>query len=172
MSYIKTNWVDEIPASSPPTYDIEGVASDVEIALHGAPPTSGTPFDATNLNHIEQGIKDTEDLTKYKVAHRQGATGDWGGNAGDTNFDVSAIPSIIQMGCAQVNAGTPKHVIFPTPFAVAPVVIPGAGGSVPWGLMLFVSDLTATGFYLTAWGHDGASTTCYAAHWIAIGPSI
>ncbi len=55
QSYTPTTWADEIPATTPPTYDIEGVATDVEIALHAAG-TAGTAVNATNLNKMEAGI--------------------------------------------------------------------------------------------------------------------
>jgi hypothetical protein len=61
MSYTKTTWTDEIPASTPVKYvvtdDVLGeVAGSATIAL-ATPITAGTPLNATNLNKIETGIE-------------------------------------------------------------------------------------------------------------------
>jgi hypothetical protein len=61
MAYTKTTWVDEVPASTPIKYKISqssdgDVATDATIEIVTSV-TSGTPVNATNMNHIEDGIE-------------------------------------------------------------------------------------------------------------------
>lgn len=60
-TYVPTTWVDEVPASSPLKYSINGdvegeISASAQIDLATAIATPGTPLNATNLNHIEQGL--------------------------------------------------------------------------------------------------------------------
>lgn len=60
MTYVKTTWVDELPASLPVKYkltdDTDGViANSTKIELVTSV-TSGTPVNASNLNHLETGV--------------------------------------------------------------------------------------------------------------------
>jgi hypothetical protein len=62
MAYTKTTWVDEVPASTPIKYsingDIEGeISASAEIAVVTGI-TPGTAVNAANLNHAETGIYD------------------------------------------------------------------------------------------------------------------
>lgn len=64
MSYIKTTWVDEIPAIVPVKYavtgDTEGVISASATIAPVTSITAGTPLNATNLNHMETGIENAQ----------------------------------------------------------------------------------------------------------------
>lgn len=61
MAYTKTVWANEVPASSPVKYeiidDVEGeIAGSATIELVTSV-TAGTPVNATNLNHLEDGLE-------------------------------------------------------------------------------------------------------------------
>ena len=65
-TYTPTTWVDEVPASSPLKYaitgDVEGeISASAQIDLATAITTPGTPLNATNLNHIEQGLETVQE---------------------------------------------------------------------------------------------------------------
>jgi phosphohistidine swiveling domain-containing protein len=60
MVYIPTIWSDEVPGETPVKYAITddtlgAIATSATITLKTAP-TAGTPVNATNMNHIEQGL--------------------------------------------------------------------------------------------------------------------
>lgn len=66
MPYTKTNWTDEVPASTPVKYKISQVsdgdiATDATIELVTSV-TPGTPVNASNLNKQEQAISDAYDF--------------------------------------------------------------------------------------------------------------
>ncbi len=68
MTYTPTTWVDEIPAETPEKYtitddDLGEIAASATIALATEPGTPGTAVNATNLNHLEQGLVDIEAAT-------------------------------------------------------------------------------------------------------------
>lgn len=169
MTYTKTSWVDEVPATTPVTYDIESVGTDLQISLHSTPTTSGTPVNATNLNHIEQGIEDAHALALVQAQHRQGDVGDWGNNSGTTNFDISSVEQLVQIGCSVVTSSGDLVVTFPTPFSVAPIIIATPGSGVSSAIMIVVSYVTTTSFHLSAWKADGSRTNSYYTNWLAIG---
>ena len=55
ISYVPTDWKDEVPGEDPVTYDIQGLTAGKTIVPHVAP-AAGTPVNATNLNNIETGL--------------------------------------------------------------------------------------------------------------------
>lgn len=169
MAYTKTTWVDEVPATSPVTYDIETVGTDLEISLHSTPSTSGTPVNATNLNKIEQGIEDAHALALVQAQHRQGDVGDWGNNSGTTNFDISDVEQLVQIGCVSVTSTGDTTVTFPTPFSVAPIIVATGGGGVSTAIMIVVTYVTTTSFHLSAWKADGSRANSFYTTWLAIG---
>lgn len=65
MAYTQTNWQNEAP-SGPLRFsihgDVEGVISDSAEIVLVTPTTPGTPMNAANLNHMEQGIADAHTL--------------------------------------------------------------------------------------------------------------
>lgn len=68
MPYTKTDWENEVPATSPVRYtlrDVNGdvLYDDVTIDLKTSV-TAGTPLDSTNLNKIEQGLEDVFGLAE------------------------------------------------------------------------------------------------------------
>lgn len=71
MAYTPTTWVDELPATTPVKYKISQ-AADGDIATNATIAvvtsiTPGTPLNAANLNHMEQGIKSvTDDVVTVK----------------------------------------------------------------------------------------------------------
>jgi hypothetical protein len=76
MAYTKTTWSDEVPGETPVKYtitgDVEGeISASATIELATAP-TAGTPLNATNLNHIEQGIADVEAATVPAILTAKG----------------------------------------------------------------------------------------------------
>lgn len=71
MAYTPTTWTNESPAATPVRYTLRDGADviindDVRIDLKTAV-TAGTPLNSTNLNHIEQGIKDAHDIIAPKT---------------------------------------------------------------------------------------------------------
>jgi hypothetical protein len=72
--YTPTVWENEVPSATPVKYaitdDVAGeVAGSATIEIV-TPVTPGTPFNAVNMNHIEQGIKDAQDTANAAVANR------------------------------------------------------------------------------------------------------
>jgi len=73
MAYVKTTWADEVPNSSPVKYQI---IDDINGELGGSATielvtgvTAGTPLNATNLNHLEDGLKTAaEDLDTLEAS--------------------------------------------------------------------------------------------------------
>jgi hypothetical protein len=63
--YVPITWENEVPNSTPIKYSItgdsEGVISASAQIAQVTPVTAGTPVNAANLNHIEQGISDVQD---------------------------------------------------------------------------------------------------------------
>lgn len=62
--YSKTTWIDELPHSTPVKYRVQNettLLEDAEISLT-TPVTPGTPVNAANLNKIENGIDNLDDL--------------------------------------------------------------------------------------------------------------
>lgn len=63
-TYTKTDWTDEIPDTTPVKYeiveDVPGDLSSVTIEMDTGV-TAGTALNASNLNHMEQGIEDAQD---------------------------------------------------------------------------------------------------------------
>ena len=60
MTYVATVWEDEVPTTSPVLYNIKDslgniLQANVQLEVASAI-TPGTPLNAVNLNHIEQGI--------------------------------------------------------------------------------------------------------------------
>jgi hypothetical protein len=90
MTYIKTDWKDEIPNGLPPRYKITD--SDNTVIAAGAviellnEVVPGTPLNATNLNHLEQGVKDAQDTA-------DGAVSKAGAAQGSANMAASAAAS-------------------------------------------------------------------------------
>jgi hypothetical protein len=79
-TYSPTTWADEVPASTPVKYkitdDIGGVLADsakIELVTSVTP---GTPLNAANLNHIEQGIEDAQDGVNASVPAVYSTKGD------------------------------------------------------------------------------------------------
>jgi hypothetical protein len=77
MAYSPTTWEDEVPDSTPVKYTITDdtageIAASATIDLATAPTTSGTPINAANLNHIEQGIADVEAATVPDILTAKG----------------------------------------------------------------------------------------------------
>lgn len=71
--YVPTDWTDETPAASPVRYKIteQGgaiIANNALIEVVTAI-TPGTPLNAANLNHIEQGIAEAHDLAAALFAY-------------------------------------------------------------------------------------------------------
>jgi hypothetical protein len=64
--YVKTNWIDEIPASTPVKYRIvEGASiihAEVEITPATTITTPGTAITATRLNNLENGVDSLDTL--------------------------------------------------------------------------------------------------------------
>lgn len=64
MPYIKTEWQDEVPGSTPIKYsitdDVSGEIAGSAIIEVVTSITPGTPVNAGNLNHMEQGIEDAQ----------------------------------------------------------------------------------------------------------------
>jgi hypothetical protein len=64
--YVKTNWIDEIPASTPVKYRIVDGASiihaEVEITPATTITTPGTAITATRLNNLENGVDSLDTL--------------------------------------------------------------------------------------------------------------
>jgi hypothetical protein len=72
MPYTKTAWADEVPASSPVKYkitdDVEGVLADsakIELVTSVTP---GTPLNADNLNHLEDGVETAQETAEDALA--------------------------------------------------------------------------------------------------------
>lgn len=64
-AYTPTIWEDEVPNTSPVKYSITGdsegeISASAEIAVVSSI-TAGTPVNAENMNHIEEGISDAHD---------------------------------------------------------------------------------------------------------------
>jgi len=168
--YTPVEWEDEVPGETPIKYVITGANSDCTIALKTAP-TAGTPVNATNLNHIEQGIEDAQNTANCPIIARQGDTGAWGENYGTTDIDTSAIPAIIQVGCSMVTADEDTVVTFPVAFSAAPVVVASSGKEVSSGVICVANYITATTFHLSTWSAAGVRAISFYTHWIAIGPA-
>lgn len=71
MAYVPVTWSNETPGASPLRFtlkDADGVVlyDDVTIDLKTSV-TAGTPLNSTNMNHIEQGIKDAQDTADAQV---------------------------------------------------------------------------------------------------------
>ncbi|MBI5954382.1 MAG: hypothetical protein HY865_22220 [Chloroflexi bacterium] len=66
MPYEKTNWVDEVPASTPVEYTIDGDGGTITNATIEVetPITPGTPVNASNLNHMEDGIETAQETAE------------------------------------------------------------------------------------------------------------
>lgn len=139
MAYTPTEWVDEVPQSTPLLYTIKTaggdiIQDDVVIELK-TPVTPGTPISAARLNNIEQGIATVEADLKAQidaggmVVRRQGhsnAANAWT-DYGTTNHIEDHV--IRQIGTRMITIGTGSYygdatITFPVPFAVAPLVFP------------------------------------------------
>jgi hypothetical protein len=168
--YTPTEWEDEVPGEDPVTYDIAGLTAGKTIVPHVAV-TPGTPVNATNMNHIEAGIEDAQAMARAPVTHRQGDTGAWGENYGTTNFDTSAVPQIMQVGCAAVGYLGDFDLTFPVPFSAAPVVIATSGQEPSVGIIIVANYITTTGCHLSAWSGQLTRANSVYTHWLAIGPA-
>ncbi len=76
MTYTPTTWIDEVPGETPVKFvitdDVEGeIAGSATIELATAPLT-GTPYNAANLNHLEQGLVDVEAATVPAILTAKG----------------------------------------------------------------------------------------------------
>lgn len=174
-AYTPTTWADEVPGETPVKYvitgDIEGeisASATIELAMA---PTPGTPLNATEMNNIDVGIRNAQLKADCPVTHRQGDTGDWGQNYGTTDFDTSAIPQIIQVGCSDVLNSGDLVITFPVAFSAAPIVIATAGVGVSTGVFVTVSYVTTTGCHLSAWSAAAVRANSAYTNWMAIGPA-
>ncbi len=73
MAYTKTTWVNEAPATTPVKYKLTDdtlgiVAASAKIEVLTSV-TPGTPMNATNLNHMEQGIEDAHALAAAAIGN-------------------------------------------------------------------------------------------------------
>lgn len=160
MAYTPLEWVDEIAGEDPVTYDIAGLDPAKTITMHVAP-TAGTPVNATNLNHIEQGIADAPTLT-----NRQGGSATNWDTAGTTNY----VPGDAKMQCGSVNTGATAEVVvtFPVAFAYKPLVFfHVVAAPATW----LIAVVTAGG--ITIYSEDMAESprANVDVNWMAVGSS-
>lgn len=119
--YTKTDWVDEVPESTPVKYkltdDTDGVLAESAKIEIVTPVTSGTPVNATNLNKIETALKAAYDAVfAHKTRHAKGGadalaldmtqiTNDRnGGTAYTTNTGLFGLGSSVAMPIPSNNA--------------------------------------------------------------------
>lgn len=170
MAYSKTTWVDEVLAGAE-RFDIKEdggslTHGNMQILLKTTVSTPGTSVNATNLNHLEQGVADATLLI-----NRQGGSSTAWATVGATGYAPVAGAWRLQAGSQQTavtNYGE-TFMSFPTPFAYAPLVVAqcySAGYYFP-----IVYDVTASGFTIKlVSGVDDLCHTGVPFHWIAIGP--
>jgi hypothetical protein len=170
--YSPTLWEDEIPGETPVKYVITGDNDDCTIELKTAP-TAGTPVNASNLNHIEDGLVAIEALTKIYASHRVGVAGDdWGGtNNGTDAINISAVEQLIQVGASIISDSGDLTVPFPIAFGGVPVVIAQIiFATSAWPGVPLVSYVTNSNMHLSIWTANGVRGSGWL-NWIAIGPA-
>ena len=162
--YTPVTWSDEVPGESPIKYiitdDVNGeLGGSATIAMKTAP-TVGTSLNATNMNHIEQGILDATMLT-----HRQGGSStDWN-SPGSTNYTPASVR--IQCGMVTSNPSADVTVTYPVAFSYKPLIFPSTYSSGNLAIT-FVNQLAGSfGFSIY---EDGVRTTLNM-FWLAIGPA-
>jgi hypothetical protein len=174
MAYVPTEWIDEVPGENPPHYVITGANADCTIELKTAP-DAGTPVDATNLNHIEDGLVALEALTKIPMSRRIGDSDypdDWGGTYNGTDIiDVSTVEQKMQGGASIIGGVTDLIITFPVAFSGTPIILVQAtDGLSSAPARIVVSYATKTSFHLSAWNSAGGRSSAWC-NWIAIGPA-
>jgi hypothetical protein len=183
--YTKTTWVDET-LDGAERYDIKDnvgapIHEQVQIALKNDVLVAGTPVNAENLNKLEQGVHDAQDVADIAhnkadspVSNRQGGSAtNW--NTVGTNNYVPTGEQLIQVGNAASGAGGDVTVTFPVAFSAKPVVF--ATCDVIYGLVQ-VDGVTASQFVGKVWKLQGstpyhleAGNGSFTFNWIAIGPA-
>ena len=167
MAYTKTTWVDEVPASTPIKYKISqssdgDVATDATIEIVTSV-TSGTPVNATNMNHIEDGIEAA--VPKSLVT----AIGDllYATAAGVlARLAKPAVTSLLSM----TSAGTPSWLsearymypvgaIFISSVSTDPAVLLGYGSWIAFGAGRVLVGIDATQTEFDTGGETGGSKT-------------
>jgi hypothetical protein len=185
MAYTKTTWVDEV-LSDDERYDIKEDNGDafkatMQIVLATGVAVAGTPVNAANLNHAEDGIEDaqdaadaaqvTADAAALPVKNRQGGSAtDWN-SAGTTNY----VPTTVFMQCGNkapaANGGF--TITFPVAFAHIPVIFASGDFDQTFVTFTAVSTTQATGvaYMADGTGHIVAGIAFNTFNWLAIGPS-
>jgi hypothetical protein len=170
--YTPTVWEDEIPGETPVKYVITGDNDDCTIELKTAP-TAGTPVNASNLNHIENGLVAIEERTKIYASRRVGAVGDdWGGtNNGTNSIDISDDEQLIQIGASIISDSGDLTVTFPVAFVGVPVILVQiAKAASGWPGVPLASYITNSTMHLSIWSANGIRGSGWV-NWLAIGPA-
>lgn len=119
MAYTPTTWADEVPNSSPVRYRItrqdNTVLVDNAIIEVITPVTAGTPVNASNLNHLEQGLKQASDEIAAGIPAKFTATGD------TVHASGVGVAEILTIGTSKaiyaVNNGKPAWVMLENLFS-------------------------------------------------------
>ena len=163
MAYTPTTWTDEIPGETPVKYVITGANSDCTIDLKTAP-TVGTPVNATNLNHIEQGI-----ATALTCENRQGGSATNWDTPGTNNYTPSNL--LIQCGSAAIGSTGDTNITFPVAYSNNPIVVVTS-----MDVHTCASVITISTTYFGARMYDTVETdpskqVSGSMSWISIGPA-
>lgn len=109
--YVKINWENEVPSSSPAKYEIVDdslgeIATSASIQLVTAV-TAGTPLNATNLNHMDDGIFNAQAAADDAQADATQALAD----AAAAQIDADAAQVTATSALATAQAAVPKGTV-------------------------------------------------------------
>ena len=173
MAYTPLTWIDEVLADDE-RYDIKDdggtpINSTVQIALSTSVSVAGTPVNATNMNHIEQGIKEAS------ISNRQGGDPTDFHMHGTTNY----VPTNqkIQIGVGEWSSGgAPANsgsftITFPVAFSDTPMLFLNCMINDSNSPIVFVVTVISNSTAEVSWtmSETGASDVQYS--WMAIGPA-
>ena len=198
--YVPTNWEDEVPATTPVKYKISQ-ASDGDIATDATievvtDVTPGTPVNATNLNHIEEGIDDAHDrISAHDHTGGEGAqipqagiandavddtkVGNrvpqfyrrQGGNSSDWSYlgNINYTPGAvrIQSGVSEAPALSTINIVYPVAFSNKPILFVQGWSS---GVGYRVPDNDFQISNESASGFSLYNLSIGSFSWLAIGP--
>lgn len=163
MAYTKTTWTDEVLAGAE-RFDIKDdggtpIYEDVQIVLATTVTTPGTAVDATNLNHIEQGIEDAHSTEKELRSTDDGTlpTADTGVEMyydGSNSYIASIDRDTDTLKTLRILAN-PTAIIVPTS-APADSTLYGSTG---FGMIAFYLDEAGSNVKIKLKLHDGTVKT-------------